>query len=140
VIVATVSFIAGSLVTLAVVSERLFAQAQERLRQEVGGGVARDVVALANLRAGHTEKAIELLERSVDQAVITLPSAVEVAHLPVSIQRNLGLAKLYRARFPPPEDRAERLAAIFAAVPTPEGRYCSPVLRAVLQDEGATQR
>ena len=138
-IVAALSFIVGSVVTLAVTRERLFTASHERLREEVGGGIAHHVVVLANLRAGHTERAIELLERAVDQAVITVPAGVEVADLPVAIQRNLGLAKLYRSRFRPPEDRAERLAAIFAVVPTPEARYCDPVVRAVIQGEAVAR-
>ena len=103
----------------------------ERLRLEVAGNLSYRVETLARLRTGDESGGVQLLEMSLDQAMLTLPQGENWEDFPLPVQQSMMLGKAYRAAYPASEDVPE-LSHILEQVPLPEAEYCSPALQRIL--------
>jgi hypothetical protein len=100
-------------------------QCQRILVTQVSGALAIHLEALSSLRIGDPETAVHVLERTIDNEILTLPRDEPIAN------NSLRAAKLYRSVFPPDDDIAERIEQSLESVPMPEARACSEALQAI---------
>ncbi len=106
------------------------------LETEVLATLALHIETLSRLRIGNEVGAIEMLEMSVNRAVMTLPQNRPVSELPERTKRTLGLAKLYRTAYNPDVADAQMAGSVLEMVPTPPVPTCSPAVQEVVQSAG----
>lgn len=97
------------------------------MRAEANANLMWRIEALALIRTGQTDRAVEGLEAQAD-------------NLAVVIAQNgggeaLALAKAYREAVPPPDSRSAELSAVFAALPETKMEWCSPALQRLLAQD-----
>ena len=122
-----IAFVCG-----AVVGHRLtFGWMMEHLTLETRGNLANRVETLARLRTGDLEGGIELLEKSIDIAIETLPQGRPASELSEKVRLSLMTAKVYRDVYPP-DDPASPVLDVLSELPLPDVKYCSPALQKLL--------
>lgn len=92
------------------------ATGMEFLESEVSGSLARHVEAAACVRVGDADCALQVLDRMIDSAVLSLDNRPD----PSRASRPMGDAKTYRAIVPASGPRAEDVRAVLNAVAFPE--------------------
>lgn len=116
----------------AVLGHRLtLGRMMEHLTHETRGNLANRVETLARLRTGDLDGGIELLEKSIDIAIETLPQGRPVSELSEAVRFSLMTAKVYREVYPP-DDPASPVVDVLSELPLPDVKYCSPALQKLL--------
>lgn len=102
-------------------------QLVRRLESEVAGTLSLHVMALAKLQQDDTEGATELLESSVEQAVLTLPRQRSPDELPAAPRGALQAAQVYVSCFD--SGITPEVRAVLRELPDPPRSFCSPLLK-----------
>ena len=89
---------------------------EERLTNEVSGSLSLHLAALELFKEGDPERAIKLLDRSVDDAVTSLAGRKPYPELRPSVQRVLKTAKRYRSRYRSTSEAARNAQNILDSV------------------------
>lgn len=93
------------------------------LKSEVSGVLAMHVEAASCVRVGDTERALQLLDSTIDSAVINIHAQPEPRVEPPS----MSLAKVYRSVIPASGPNAAYVRAALQNVPEPAGPpYSAP--------------
>lgn len=103
-------------------------QFMDALSRQVSGAAAVQLEALARIRTGDVEGGIELLERSLERAVVTIhPERLRRGE---RVPTTIGAAKHYWTAFP--DEISPELEAVLAQIEAPPLEYCSPALNEVV--------
>jgi hypothetical protein len=111
----------------------------DRLRLETQGNLGVHVEVLARLKTEDLDGATQLLDRSVDAAVATLPMGKPFGEQSEDTRQVLMATRVYRLRFPTEDDPASRALADVPPLPTGHP-YCSRALERVAQMKLAGDR
>ncbi len=106
-------------------------EAMPLLAAETQYNLAQRIESLAKLRSGDVSGAVADLEGITDAAASNLLQWRAWSDLEPGAQRSIQLTKAYRSRFP--SSNNDELVALLAPVPNLEARFCSPALRALLE-------
>ncbi|HZN64204.1 MAG TPA: hypothetical protein VFB66_02810 [Tepidisphaeraceae bacterium] len=111
----------------------------DRLRLETQGNLGVHIEALARLRTEDVKGATQLLDRSVDAAVATLPMGKPFGEQPEGTRQVLMAARVYRTRFPTADENASRALADVPPLPS-DHPYCSRALAEIAKMKPAGDR
>jgi hypothetical protein len=93
------------------------------LEMETGGTLSAHVEVASAIRVGDTDRALELLDRMIDSAVLSLSAQPG----PRAAAGSTSQAKVYRSVVPPSGASASSVKAAWSRVPPPEGPpYSAP--------------
>lgn len=130
------SLVVGASIGVVAASRRGWQRTEAMLTSEVAQTLDHHINALALLRMGQSELAVERLETMVDAATVSLAGHLEDD----GARQALGVAKLYRRVYAPAGGQAMLVASVLRAAPPPDYTKCKPPILQLLAIQPEARR